>query len=173
MRDDESPEIPEMRPARTAAIRDLLLDSLRTDPSVRARRTRRRVLLWSGVGAVVIGGGVTAGAILVGSAPVSNTELVHCLSSATQNADGTYPGSQATVATPSGQGRVHDALELCTQLWLQGVLDEDFDPSATSNRPGTVPSELQVCVMRDGSAAVVPGDAPTVCQRIGLAPLLE
>ena len=96
---------------------------------------------------------------------------MHCLSSASRNADGSYPGSQATIASESGEGRVEDATALCTQMWQQGVLHGDFEPGQASNPPGTVPAHLQVCVMPDGSAAVVPGESEGVCQAIGLAPL--
>jgi hypothetical protein len=164
---------PQMRPARVDAIRDALQQTVRDEPEVAARRTRRRILGWGSLGLAIVTGAVTAGAVILGQQPVSNDELVYCLSSATQNADGTYPGSQATIADPSGRGRVSDAVDLCTQMWEQGVLGEGFKPDGSSNPPGTVPARLQVCVMRDGSAAVVPGESPGICQAIGLAPLEE
>ena len=56
-------------------------------------------------------------------------------------------------------------------MWEQGVLADGFEPTTPANEPGVVP-ELQVCVMRDGSAAVVPGESANVCQIVGLAPLV-
>ena len=56
-------------------------------------------------------------------------------------------------------------------MWEQGVLNDGYDPLKPTNPPGTVPAGLQVCVMKDGSAAVVPGTSKNLCQAIGLAPL--
>ncbi len=103
---------------------------------------------------------------------MTDKTIVHCLSSAIRGPNGTYPGSSATIADGAGPGRVDDAIALCSQMWQQGVLSGTVDPTAPTQTPGniTVPP-LQVCVMRDGTAAVVPSENPSVCQSLGLAPL--
>lgn len=171
MMSNDGDEYAEMRPFRSEAIRDALLSALRDEPMERARRKRRLYGVWGGLSALVVMLGVTAGAVILDATRISNTELVHCLSSATRNPDGSYPGSQATISTGTGEGRVEDALELCSQMWEQGVLNDGFDPDRPTNSPGTAPPALQVCVMPDGSAAVVPGPTSAVCSMIGLAPL--
>lgn len=160
-----------MRPDRDGAIRSMLLDHVRTQPAVQAKRRRVRLFAWGGLGVLAIGVAATAGAVLLQPASVSNSEIVLCMTHAERDADGGYPGSSATVASPSGAGRVADAVELCSLMWHQGVLDEEFDPTAASNPPGRVPDELQACVMPDGSAAVVPSSNAAICAALGLAPL--
>ncbi len=167
----ETPREPEMRPERDAAIRAMLVEHVRADPAVRATRRRRRLLGWGGIGVLALGAAVTAGAVMLQPAEVSTQEIVFCLSAAERNADGSYPGSGATIASSDGQGRVDDAMELCTMMWEQGVFEVSFDPTAATNPPGRVPEELQACVMPDGSAAIVPSANESVCQAIGLAPL--
>jgi hypothetical protein len=170
MNRNEIPEDVAMNPERVNAMREVLLLAIQDEPQLRARRIRRRIAILAGVGILVTGGAVTAGVMVLQSSQVSNTELVHCLSSTDRNPDGTYPGSQATIASGEGPGRVDDALALCTQMWQQGVLQKGFEPTEPNNSPGTLPT-LQLCVMGDGSAAVVPSDTPSICQTIGLAPL--
>ncbi len=106
------------------------------------------------------------------AAPITDVSIVHCLSSIVPSADGTYPGSSATIADGAGPGRVDDALALCRQMWQQGILRGPVDPVAPTHSPGNVEvPNLQVCVMRDGTAAVVPSDNSAVCHSIGMAPL--
>lgn len=171
MSDDERG--PAMRPERDAAIRAMLVDQVRSAPEVKAVRRRRNWLIWSGAGLLAIGVGATAGAVVLQAAQVSNRQIVHCLSSDQRAADGSYPGSQASLASTDEQGRVDDAVELCTLMWEQGVFEDGFDATSASNPPGEVPPAFQLCVMPDGSAAVVPSDQPAVCSRLGLAPLEE
>lgn len=171
MSDDERG--PAMRPERDAAIRAMLVDQVRSAPEVKAVRRRRNWMIWGGAGVLAIGVGATAGAVVLQAAQVSNTQLVHCLSSDQRTADGGYPGAQATLASPDEQGRVDDAIELCSQMWEQGVFESGFDATSASNPPGEVPPAFRVCVMPDGSAAVVPSDEPAVCTRLGLAPMDE
>lgn len=173
MTPDVESEVPGMRHARDRAIQSLLLENISVEPFVRARRQRRRIVVWGSIGAVVVAGTVTAGAVIQQAASVSNQEIVHCLDSSELGPNGSYSGASATVAHPSGNGRVHDAVALCTQMWKQGVLNGGYDPLDPTNPSGTVPAALQVCVMKDGSAAVVPSPAEDVCQAIGLAPLDE
>lgn len=167
-----TPEEPEMSETRTQAIRELLAGRIRDEPVIRRKRLRRRIALWGSAGIVGAVALTTGAAILFGSAPVTDKTIVHCLSSTTRSADGTYPGSSATIADGNGPGRVNDALALCSQMWKQGALSPTVDPTAPTHSPGTVPP-LQVCVMRDGTAAVVPSDNASVCQSLGMASIEE
>ncbi len=167
-----TPDEPEMSETRTRAIRELLAQRIRDEPAIRRTRVRRRLAVWSGAGLVGAVALTTGAAILLGSAPVTDKTLVHCLSSTTRGANGAYSGSSATIADGDGPGRVEDARALCAQMWEQGVLSPTVDPTAPTQSPGVAPP-LQVCVMRDGSAAVVPGSNASVCQSLGMASLEE
>lgn len=161
---------PEMTPARTDAIRDLLADRIRNEPEFRRRRARRRWLIWGGIGVFAIGGLSTAGSILFNDAPITDKSLVYCLTSIVPEADGSYPSSAATIADPDGPGRVDDALQLCGDMWRNGILSGLVDPTAPTYAPtGIEVPELQVCVMRDGAAAVVPSESDAICQSLGMS----
>jgi len=166
-----SPVEPEMTPERTDAIRGLLMRTLRNEPARRIQLRRRRIAVWAGSVFLVAGVATTGAAVLLQGQHVENTAIVQCYSSQTPNAAGAYPGSSATIADGNGRGQAREALELCGAMWEQGVFATSFDPTVPNNEPGAVP-DLQVCVMGDGSAAVVPGDS-NVCQAVGLAPLKE
>jgi hypothetical protein len=163
-------DVPEMTPARTDAIRDALMVSIRTEPERRRSTLRRRFAIWGGIGILAIGGVATAATAVVSAQRVTDTDGVYCFASAERGANGEYDMSGATMYDPETHGgRVKNALEMCRMMWRQGVFDKDHDPLAVTNAPGTVPDQLQVCVMSDGTAAVVPG-RPGVCQAVGLAP---
>ncbi|MEV7694010.1 hypothetical protein AB0N73_11855 [Microbacterium sp. NPDC089189] len=161
-----------MSETRTRAIRELLAQRIRDDPAIRRKRLRRRIAVWGSAGLVGAVALTTGAAILFGATPVTDKTIVHCLSSTIRDADGTYPGSSATIADGNGPGRVDDALALCAQMWKQGALNPSVDPTAPTQSPGMVPP-LQVCVMRDGTAAVVPSSSASVCQSLGMASLEE
>lgn len=161
-----------MTPERTDAIRGLLLQTLRNEPQRQRERSRRRFVIWASSFFLVSGVVATGATVILQGASVSNTAIVRCYSSTITDADGGYPGSSATIADDNGRGQAREALALCTAMWEQGALAEGFNPTTPTNAPGIVP-ELHVCVMRDGSAAVVPGESSSVCQTVGLAPLEE
>lgn len=169
-----TPGEPEMTDQRTEAIRNLLAARVRDEPEIRRHKIRRRLLLWGGAGILGVAALTTGSALLFNAAPVTDISIVHCLSSIVPAADGTYPGSSATIADGTGPGRVDDALDLCRQMWQQGILSGPVDPIAPTHSPTNVevPS-LQVCVMRDGTAAVVPSDNSATCQSLGMAPLKQ
>ena len=163
-------DMPDMTQRRTEAIRDVLMTQLRTDAAQRRQRLRRRFAIWGGIGILAIGGVATAATAIVSAQHVTNRDGVYCFASADRGANGQYDMSGATMYDPdSGGGRVENALEMCRTMWRQGVFDKDHDPLAATGKPGKVPDQLQVCVMADGTAAVVPG-RPGVCQAVGLAP---
>lgn len=162
---------PQLGPQKSAAIEGALVEHVRSD-IVRARvRRRRRVIALAGAAIVVAAGAVTAGAVLLGSSPVTDTGVVHCFSSPELRPDGSYPGSAVSIAGDGGeQVPVEGAVQACAVLWQQGVFDEGYDPAAPAPpSPRPVPDPLSVCVMADGSAAVVPGPT-SICQTLGLAP---
>ncbi|GAA1787330.1 hypothetical protein [Agromyces lapidis] len=162
---------PEMRPERADAIRAMLVEHARTEPAVRVRRRRNRVIGWGGLGVLAVGVAATAGTMLLAPGPVTENGFVQCLSEPSRNPDGTYPGSGAAVA--EGSGLPTDPIELCTLMWEQGLFEPDFDPLAMTNPPGRVPDELQLCVMADGAAAVVPSPNESICAALGMAPATD
>lgn len=158
---------PEMRPERAEAIRSMLVDHARTEPAVRARRRRNRAIGWGGLGVLAVGVAATAGTMLAAPGPVTQSDYVQCLSEPTRNSDGSYPGSGATAA--EGSDLPSDPIELCTIMWEQGLFEPGYDSLADDNPPGRVPDELQLCVMENGIAAVVPSPNESICAALGMA----
>ncbi|WP_022889684.1 hypothetical protein [Agromyces italicus] len=159
---------PEMRPDRADAIRAMLVDHVSREPAVRAARRRRRVIGWGGLGVLAAGVAVTAGTVLLAPGPVTQSTYVQCLSEPTRAADGSYPGSGASVTESDEQWG--DPIQICTLMWEQGLFEPGYDPLAEHNPPGRVPEELQLCVMEDGTAAVVPSPNESICAALGMAP---
>lgn len=126
---------PEMSDARTEAIRRLLADRVRSEPALRRRTLKVRVLVWGGIGLLAAGATATGASVLLDAARVNDKTIVHCLSSTTRGANGEYDGSSATIAEEFGPGRVDDAIALCTQMWEQGVLGSNVDPTAPARDP--------------------------------------
>lgn len=163
-------DMPAMTDARTDAIRDTLLDHARTERSRRRLTLRRRLAIWGGIGVLVIGGAATAATAIVQAQRVTNSDIVYCLASAHRGGDGQFRYAAATLhneATDSGA--VADPIGVCQDMWRRGALDENTDQLAATPGVHAVPAHLQVCVMDDGSPAVVPGRAG-ICQAAGLAP---
>lgn len=166
--------LPEMDSGRDAAIRAMLLEEVRQEPERRVARKRRAWWIAGGITLAVAGVGATAGGIVLEAQRASNAQYVFCLKSEARGADGSFPGAVgATLASSDGRGRVDDAVELCSQMWLDGFFETEYDPLANSNPAGRVPEHFEVCVMADGATAVVPSDTPTICNRLGMAPLEE
>lgn len=162
---------PEMRPGREAAIRGLVLAQLEESRERKALWRRRRWFAWGGIGILAIGIGATAAGIVLQSQTVSNDELVRCLRTDERAPDGSYPGAMASISYDNAAERAVSAGEICTMMWEQGALEPGFDPRSLTNAPGVVPEAFVVCVMQDGTAAVVPSSEPAICSRLGLAPL--
>jgi hypothetical protein len=107
---------------------------------------------------------LTSGGVLLARSQVTDPMTVACFERAELRLDGTFPGTTVALAdAPPGsrdavQVPIDDAVGICTDLWRDGVL----------NSPdGSAVPDLTVCVMRDGTAAVVPGPSG-VCGSIGL-----
>ncbi|HEX6326434.1 MAG TPA: hypothetical protein VFZ72_07670 [Jiangellaceae bacterium] len=168
-------DAPRLDPVRQAAMRELLEYALASEAR---RASRARLPIAAGVGAVVALAGGTAAAIVLTQEPVTDTSLVHCLARAELDAAGNYPGTAvAATGAKGGPVSVEDARAACGQAWQHGILDPAAEigaqlPDPDPSRRAAVPAELAVCVMSDGSAAVVPGTA-TVCGELGLSLQLE
>lgn len=136
--------------------------------SVRRRAARRRrFALWGGAGLLIVGAGAAATAAVVGSRPATAPDIVYCLASPDRGADGQFRYAAASLESSlSGTG---DPIAVCRDLWRRGALDPGADQLAATPAPHAAPADLQLCVMDDGSPAVVPG-RPGVCRTAGLAP---
>ena len=167
--------VPPLDPARQAAMRALIEHAVASE---RPRRPRARLPIAAGVGAAVALAGGTAAAIVLTQEPVTDSSLVHCFSRAELDTQGNYPGTAVAVAAADGGPvPVVDARAACRQAWLHGILDPSAEigaplPDPNPSRRMAVPTELAVCVMPDGSAAVVPGSA-AACGELGMPLRLE
>lgn len=121
-----------------------LLPELQEPP--RRPRVGLRVLL---VAAALVVIAATA-AISVNRQSVTRSDAVACFSAADTDASRILPSRDLS-----------DPAAACRDLWEQGMVPSVAYP------PGSVPP-LVVCVGREGSAWVFPGDAST-CSRLGLA----
>ncbi|MGO4535973.1 hypothetical protein [Leifsonia sp. 2MCAF36] len=166
----DNDDMPDMTAVRTDAIRDTLLDQVRTETARRHRTLRRRFAVWGGIGVLVIGGVATAATAIVQAQRVTNSDIVYCFASSQRGSDGQFTYAAATLHDAAiNAGAVSDPVSVCRDMWRRGALDKGTDQLSASPAPHAVPSQLQVCVMDDGSPAVVPG-RPSICQAIGLAP---
>jgi hypothetical protein len=159
---------------RSAAIEVLLSDVVESrSPARTSSRLPRAGWVAVGAAAILI---LTGGAaVAVHSATVTRTQYVACFARAQINADGSFPGTSVSSFGSDGKpASISDAVGLCSDMWSQGILDSrTANGMASVNTTGSVspravPSELSVCVMTDGAAAVVPGPK-SVCAEIGLA----
>jgi hypothetical protein len=162
---------------RRAAIRDILVDVAQkgTRENKHLRNVKRA---WVALPVAVATLALTAGGFAVAQfAHVTDKNSVSCFARAELNWLGEFPGTHAASAgdgSSDGPVSIEDAKALCGDLWKQNVLDATT-PSGTTG-PGAydrtfshpVPSPLTVCVMGDGTAAVVPGDEH-VCAKLGLS----
>jgi hypothetical protein len=167
--------VPPLDPARQAVMRELIEFAVASE---KPRAARARLPIAAGLSAAVALAGGTAVAVVMTQQPVTDSSLVHCLSRAELDARGNYPGTAVAVAAAnSRQVPVDDARAACREAWRHGIVDPAADigaplPEPDPARRAAVPAELSVCVMPDGSAAVVPG-SPAACGELGLALQLE
>lgn len=137
-------------------IEDLLIGQMQRDLARPKwwRTLRGRIVIT--VGALSIVSTAVAAVTLLESRPVTDTAIVHCLESASRNADGSLSGAAVSVAAPAGVVPITDAVSVCKQMWAAGGFDAD-DPLNPTPTHGAVPDDFTTCVTPDGSAAVVPG----------------
>lgn len=163
----------QMTENRTDAIRGMLRLMVQNEPELRRKRIQKRVLSWGAAGVFAAGALGTAGAVVLTPAPVTESTVVHCLASPTRGSNGDFVEQQATLSTPNGNRMTaKQSVELCRTVWVNGA----FQKSAAIGQPtveaGSAPSDLTMCVMGDGSAAVLPG-RDEVCAQAGLAPVTQ
>lgn len=161
---------------RGDAIRTALRAHIAESAKEPAKKRRRIITIV--VPSVLLAIAVTGAALWLVK-PVTDQGAVHCFARAEIDWFGGYPGATVSMADPNAeQVPVDDAIALCAQVWKDGLLDpdaadgtpRDYDgrPRYNEEHDSPVPTELTVCVMRDGTAAVLPGPA-TICSRAGLA----
>lgn len=163
--------------ARHSAVRRLLVE-LPNRSSATNHRFRRRQLALTLTPAVAVAVLLTGGAVAVTQANVTDRNQVMCAARAERNVWGGIPGTQAVLGEGSrgesdgGPVPISDPVLLCQGLWAQHVLDAST-PSGTYPGPADETSswpvpDLVECVMGNGTAAVIPGEAG-VCQELGLS----
>lgn len=158
---------------RGIAVRDLLIRVIESHPEATARRRKKLGALWGGLGVLTVGFASIAGTAIVANRQVVQYDVVHCLSSLELGPNGTYDES-SVVMDPEivGNATPKDAIDVGVLMWEQGVLSPGHDPIAATSSPGKVPPNLAICVMKDGSVAVIPGK-PESCAALGLAGLAD
>lgn len=164
---------------RSAEMRALLADLAEKGSPENTRFVRRRrvaIVVPAVIGVLVL----TAGALVVAHSTVSDKSAVTCVARAEKNFWGEMPGTRVTMLNADsadgsdGPVPINDALATCSDLWAQHLLDASI-PSGVNHDPVDrafsypVPSPLSVCVMSDGTAAVIPGPE-SACASLGFSP---
>jgi len=174
---DEIPSV--FTESRSASFRALLVDVAESG-SPQNRRFRLVQRAWTVVPAAIVVVGLSAGAFFA-TQDVTDQNSVACFARAEMDWRGVFPGTIATSLKGTTDGSdggtvpIADAVALCSDLWAQHALDAS-SPNGTPPGPGyndrtfshAVPSPLTVCVMKNGTAAVIPGGSD-VCGQLGLA----
>lgn len=176
-------------------MNDLFLPPPEREPSSTWLRTReaaimegirksdlRRTSRWSlsalvaGSAAVAVSLGGVATAYMTGK-PATTRDYIRCYTEARVDGGDHFSGTTVAQASDSGTSTfdvASDALTRCAALWRQGFLVEGT-PSVVPLEDGEemidhpVPA-LTACTLRNGAAAVLPGDDKT-CQKLGLPQL--
>jgi hypothetical protein len=141
---------------------------VRTEPARRRRTLLRRVAVGGALAVIAIGGAVAASIVVMQSQRIADPDIAYCLASPHRDADGRFAYAAVSLHESSGGGTTTvDPIAACEDMWRRGALDEAADQLAPTPAPHAVPASLQLCVMDDGSPAVVPGDR-SACQAAGL-----
>jgi hypothetical protein len=175
-------DTPQMDPARVAEIDGMLRTVVRRESAHRTR-SKRKMLAWLALPVVAVSAVVTAAVVAPKTAPITNTAEVACFARAEfKGTSDTFPGTYQSVLedtdvrdvdgyTPSwDMTDPANAMAACRALWEDGSLKIDAPSGFLRGTPsgtGVVPSELTLCVLPNGSGAVIPGDG-WVCERLGL-----
>ncbi len=175
--DDEN--LPVFDESRSAAFRVVLVDvaDIGTEQNRQFRVAQRA---WTIVPASLLILGLSAGTFFAVQ-NVTDKNSVACFARAELDWRGSFPGTTAVSlvgtldGTDGGSAPIADAIGFCSDLWAQHSLDASY-PNGTPPGPGyndrtfshPVPSPLTECVMKNGTAAVIPGDSD-VCSELGLA----
>lgn len=176
----ETPRPPHFNAERSKAIERLLANVAQdgTPENRHFQNTKGKRMLLAGLVVAL----AVSGAAVALQMPVTDKSSIACFArpeligsqfpgTTAVLGEGTRVGEQATQRNPIP---IEDALAVCRTMWAQHRLDPDSPngmahPSLydrSSSHP--VPNPLTVCVLRDGRAAVIPGDED-VCASLGLA----
>lgn len=155
---------------RTERIRDLLIETVENEPLAKRKRRWRRIRISLPFVIVGIGAATVAGSSILQSESVDDYSIVHCFQSAERGQNGEYAEAQAVLEQERIEGAsIDDAIGICREMWSQGALPLGGDALDPTPGLGEPPALLTPCVMPNGDAAVVPGEAE-VCAVVGLAP---
>lgn len=162
-------------PLHRAEAEKQLLRELTASIASQPVRHRRRVFVVGAFAAVGLAGASAAAAYTV-LAPERATQRdsARCYTEVSSDTGDGFPGTTIAIAQ-SVEGPPPDvppkALQVCADLWRQGLLtNAPFPPDGQPPADRPVP-ELVACVLPSGQTAVFPGDAQT-CSNLGF-PLLS
>ena len=171
---DRIPPARAMRRERRDALRDVLEAEVARTRRPWWRRSWQGLAVGGGAVTLVLAGGVATA--YVAFKPASNKASVLCYSAASLKSDH-VSGMRVAVAqrmpaatssSDSGTVAIDDPVAACSQAWQDGLLTADGTHVVQPNSAtaAKVPT-LVACTLREGVAAVFPGD-PLTCERLGL-----
>lgn len=177
---NDTPNPPRFNAERSKAIEQLLTNVAQdgTPENRHFQNTKGKRILLAGVVVAV----AVSGAAVALQMPVTDKSSIACFARPELNGsqfpgttvvlgEGTRVGEQSTQRNPIP---IEDALAACRDIWAQHSLDPE-SPNGMAH-PSLydrsfsypIPTPLAVCVLKDGRAAVIPGDKD-VCASLGLA----
>jgi hypothetical protein len=155
-------QVPEARPIPEAEAQ-AILRALREEMTRKPWWRRRAVVFSFGLAAAVATAGGTA--TYVAFREPTDRSVVTCYAEASTAADTRSIDAALAEANGDGPAEVENALQLCGQVWRDGLLAGDpGDPPVFGS---TQAPDLVACTLPDGSLGVFPGGAAT-CPRLGL-----
>ena len=163
---------------RSAGDKEMLRELVRGSRTGRSRLRRPRFLIVVGVTVVGLTGASTALAIsLLQPRAATVHDAARCYARVTTDAGSDFPGTTFGFAPTPGETAADTAaaaIDVCQGLWARGFLTSQGygAPNVPDGPDGLPPADqpvpaLTVCVLKDGEAAVFPGDAST-CASLNL-----
>lgn len=162
------PPAREFPASRRAQTRELLEAAAQQSLRPRRRRWLTRTTVALTVAALFTGGGVATAYVAL--RPADQLTDIRCYTKVDPNQSEEFPGTTVTSRGVGSSGRTAaaDPIEVCGDLWRQGVLELG---AKTAGGPGSTRQrapQLQACVLDEGTAAVYPSRDPDICKRLGL-----
>lgn len=136
----------------------------------RVRRPSRSLAVGGVIGSLILAGGGYALAEHATSGPVTNLSTARCYSEPSVGHGADFAGTTvAATGTPGTKEFITDAVGTCRALWEQGFLELGVPRPLRVQLPvdERIVPNLAACVLSDGRAAVIPGNAG-VCAELGL-----